>query len=305
MTASTTSSTRVVKLPAAQKLWQGLEKASVAIDSSRFFAASGDRSDDLLVEVVRRDPPAAIAFLRAVMIFSGWAGAIVSGLCIVFLALFWEASGECERPLRWWLLGHTLSQLLQVPVRFVLLARIRSAEIAQSSMEECVASFTASPAWRASKNVSLFTYGWCILGVVWVINAGDCSACPGLFRLSVFVLVQAAVRTGVALFSYRRLFPVELEREEAPKPKAASPEQISALQLVPFTSDLFREPGAHCAVCLSEYELGNSLRRLPCGHHFHKQCADEWLRRSTKCPLCIQSIDEAHEHRCADHVKLQ
>jgi hypothetical protein len=277
----------VVKQPLRKRLWRRLEEAS-----SRFFTADGNRSDDLLVEVVRRDPSAATSFLRHVMIFSGVAGAGVSGVCIIFLALYWTTSGVCERPLRWWLLVHTVAQLLQVPVRFVLLTRIKDAEVAQTSMEECVASFTASPAWRASKNVSLFTYGWCVLGVVWVINAGDCSACPGIFRMTIFVLLQAAVRTGVALCSYRRLFPVEPMIEAAPRVEAATLQEIAALPLVLFKPDLFSEPGATCSVCLSDYEHGECLRRLPCGHLFHRHCADEWLRRSKRCPLCVQAIDE-------------
>jgi hypothetical protein len=278
----------VAKIPAAQQLWQRLATAA-----SRFFSADGNRSDDLLVEVVHRDPVAATAFLRAVMIFSGVTGAIVSGLCILFLSIFWSQSAGCERPLRWWLLVHTLVQLLQVPVRFVILDRIRSAERAQSSMEECVAAFTASPAWRASKNVSLFTYGWCVLGVVWVINAGDCAG-SGIYMMSVFVLFQAAARTAVAFVSYRWLFPIEAMEEEAPKIEGATPDQIAALPLVSYSPNLFAEPGASCAVCLSEFDYGDRLRRLPCGHYFHRQCADEWMRRNKRCPLCIRAIDEVH-----------
>lgn len=285
--ASNPSACSVAKLPAARQLWQRFEEAY-----ARFFSADGNRSDDLLVEVVRRDPNAATSFLRHVMIFSGVAGAVVSGLCIIFLSIYWSNSGICERPLRWWLLVHTVAQLLQVPVRFVLLSRIHSAELAQTSMEECVASFTASPAWRASKNVSLFTYGWCVLGVVWVINAGDCSACPGIFRMSIFVLLQAMARTGVALCSYRRLFPTEPVVELTQRVEAATPQEIATLPSVSFSPQLFSEPGASCSVCLSEYELGECLRRLPCGHHFHRHCCDEWLRRSKRCPLCVQAIDE-------------
>lgn len=274
------------KLTVTEQLHQTLTQAL-----SRFFSPDGDRSDDLLVEVVRRDPVAAIAFLRAVTAFSGVAGAAVSCLCILFLCFSWADSAACDRPLRWWLLAHTVSQLLQVPVRFVLLARIRETELAQTSMEECVASFTASPAWRVSKHISLFTYAWCVLGIVWVINAGDCSSCPSIFWITVFVLVQAGARTAVALGTYRRLFPTEPPREAAPAPEAATTAQIMALPLVTYSSDTFAEE-AHCAICLSEYENGECLRRLPCGHHFHRQCADKWLQRSKRCPLCIQAIDE-------------
>ncbi|XP_078430733.1 RING/U-box superfamily protein [Wolffia australiana] len=42
-----------------------------------------------------------------------------------------------------------------------------------------------------------------------------------------------------------------------------------------------------CAVCLIEFEDGDSLRALPvCGHAFHVDCIDVWLRSHANCPLC-------------------
>lgn len=49
--------------------------------------------------------------------------------------------------------------------------------------------------------------------------------------------------------------------------------------------------GTSCPICLLEYELGTSLRRLPCGHFFHVPCVDQWLRSSSKlCPMCKHSV---------------
>ncbi|XP_030549660.1 putative RING-H2 finger protein ATL21A [Rhodamnia argentea] len=42
-----------------------------------------------------------------------------------------------------------------------------------------------------------------------------------------------------------------------------------------------------CAICLSEYQPKETLRTIPaCGHYFHAQCIDQWLRRNASCPLC-------------------
>ncbi|XP_048131639.1 putative RING-H2 finger protein ATL21A [Rhodamnia argentea] len=42
-----------------------------------------------------------------------------------------------------------------------------------------------------------------------------------------------------------------------------------------------------CAICLSEYQPKETLRTIPaCGHYFHAQCIDRWLRRNASCPLC-------------------
>jgi len=49
--------------------------------------------------------------------------------------------------------------------------------------------------------------------------------------------------------------------------------------------DIF-EAGEHCPVCMSEYEVGEVLRTLSCGHCFHSDCITHWLTTSsTKCPL--------------------
>ncbi|XP_048131638.1 RING-H2 finger protein ATL47-like [Rhodamnia argentea] len=42
-----------------------------------------------------------------------------------------------------------------------------------------------------------------------------------------------------------------------------------------------------CTICLSEYQPKEMLRTIPkCGHYFHAQCIDLWLRRNASCPLC-------------------
>ncbi|KAG8045673.1 hypothetical protein GUJ93_ZPchr0008g12422 [Zizania palustris] len=67
----------------------------------------------------------------------------------------------------------------------------------------------------------------------------------------------------------------------------------SALAELPVTA--YRKGGgegsksgaADCAVCLSELADGDKVRRLPnCGHVFHVECVDAWLRSRTTCPLC-------------------
>jgi len=40
-----------------------------------------------------------------------------------------------------------------------------------------------------------------------------------------------------------------------------------------------------CVICISEFEVGDNLAKLPCGHTFHMECVNEWLRQHGKCPL--------------------
>ncbi|XP_060531777.1 E3 ubiquitin-protein ligase goliath-like isoform X2 [Cylas formicarius] len=48
--------------------------------------------------------------------------------------------------------------------------------------------------------------------------------------------------------------------------------------------------GECCAVCLEPYKLNDTLRILPCGHEFHKNCIDPWLLEHRTCPMCKMDI---------------
>ncbi|KAL6842374.1 hypothetical protein ACP4OV_027801 [Aristida adscensionis] len=60
-------------------------------------------------------------------------------------------------------------------------------------------------------------------------------------------------------------------------------------------------PG-RCVVCISALRDGEDVRRLPCGHAFHRDCVDRWLARCRRrtCPLCRLhvgggAVDEHHQ----------
>lgn len=47
-----------------------------------------------------------------------------------------------------------------------------------------------------------------------------------------------------------------------------------------------------CSICLMEITEGSMVRVLPepCGHIFHVECIDPWLKQSSLCPLCKRSM---------------
>jgi hypothetical protein len=48
---------------------------------------------------------------------------------------------------------------------------------------------------------------------------------------------------------------------------------------------------AICAICISNYELNEKVRYLPCEHHFHGDCIEPWMLGHRSCPLCRCRID--------------
>ena len=68
--------------------------------------------------------------------------------------------------------------------------------------------------------------------------------------------------------------------------RGLTPHQISVLPTETFDKASAVEEEASCAICLERYVEGDTLRILPCGERFHRECIDRWLAQSATCPLC-------------------
>jgi hypothetical protein len=87
----------------------------------------------------------------------------------------------------------------------------------------------------------------------------------------------------------RRYLPAISSRDHM----GASSTEIKALPVRLFR-DIAAAKGSEidptCPVCLSEFEPDDGLRVLPCEHHFHLACVDEWLGTNNSCPTCRRVI---------------
>jgi len=257
--------------------------------SAFFFGNGAETAPDNLVEIVRRNPAAASTLLRTISWFSAIGNMVSATCCGAFLWLHWGNCASCDRPLRWWLLVQAVLQLCQLPVRVVLLHSMRRAEELGSDLQERIASLTSSQAWQMSKKVAVFQYGWFVLGMVWWMHTDVCPDCPAASRLMAAVMALSALRAGAAICIFRACFGNEDAPDKAPAAVAATNAQITALPAFRFAEQ--GEEPEPCSICLSGFCDGVLLRRLPCGHHFHRHCIDKWLRRNKRCPLCMHSID--------------
>jgi len=251
-----------------------------------FFDGADDavENPDPLLDVVQQYPQEAAWFIKVVMFFGSISGVVVSIPCGIFLSMYWAQCGLCNRPLRYWVIVHCALQLLQAPVRLIFFLRLCQIQQRNGNIQGCVRRLTHSAAWRASKVVSIVTYGWFILGVVWLLNSTYCNPCPGLYRLSLAVIFTAVTRLLMTLIVFYHSFPPRFPGEQnVPKPRGATQ--------VEYTPDRTGGPETSCAVCISEFEWGDMMRQLPCAHNFHRACIDKWLKRNKVCPLCLQDIE--------------
>lgn len=76
-----------------------------------------------------------------------------------------------------------------------------------------------------------------------------------------------------------------LNQLESTGPPPADKTKIDLIPSVTTTQKDVDE-SAECAVCRSEYTLGEECKRLPCEHMFHNACIDPWLQLHDSCPIC-------------------
>mmetsp|Transcript_29036 Transcript_29036/g.42837 ORF Transcript_29036/g.42837 Transcript_29036/m.42837 type:complete len:312 (-) Transcript_29036:419-1354(-) len=69
--------------------------------------------------------------------------------------------------------------------------------------------------------------------------------------------------------------------------RGASPEMIDSL---PVTESIDAEHPT-CNICLEDFEKGDDMRTLLCGHTFHKQCIDRWVSQVASCPTCKKELE--------------
>ena len=165
---------------------------------------------------------------------------------------------------------------------------------------------TRSRAYGASRWFSYAVLALYISGFVWLLRAGDCArSSPHLYRLclalsiilGVFIAINLCCGTvyfglvlifrccGPSIMAWRNRHLAGGAEAGGGGLMGLSLKEIENIQSVTF------DPVVHgscdtCAVCLSEFDEGQQCRKLQCNHLYHQSCIDEWLKVSTRCPLC-------------------
>ncbi|KAK4750379.1 hypothetical protein SAY87_027828 [Trapa incisa] len=128
---------------------------------------------------------------------------------------------------------------------------------------------------------------------------GPSYALNGKIMLGTVIFLFLAIAAIIGLHSYARWLFLNRRRRRRriPLQHAATALskgglEVSVLKSIPtltFYAAAGNSPNnlGDCAVCLSEFEDGETGRALPkCGHAFHVECIDMWFQTHSNCPLC-------------------
>jgi len=144
---------------------------------------------------------------------------------------------------------------------------------------------------------------WFICGLVWTFEASQSSCvvtAPFLYRICFGIMILQLCILGSTMIMFccscfvllLRLFVLpDHYRNLGTSGRGASEALIQTLKVKKFESSNIPKEDSNCAICLSNYELGEEVRFLPCNHHFHALCVDQWLLTNKSCPFCKRDID--------------
>merc|ERR1712187_570210 len=196
----------------------------------------------------------------------------------------------CARPLHFWILVQCALELLQAASQLGGLLNLRKAIGDDRRLQQCIQEITQSALRKPNKVVAAFSFAWFALGFTWLSMSRFCKPCPGLFFIALALWLVTVAQVAVAVGLIVRYFPDRGFDDAGPTAlEGVAPEVVKTLPLVKFAS----EDGwceTSCSICLGDFEEGELLRELPCGHKFHGQCVDKWLEHHRTCPLCIHDV---------------
>eukprot|EP01117_Protostelium_nocturnum_P018695 TRINITY_DN7873_c0_g1_i1.p1 TRINITY_DN7873_c0_g1~~TRINITY_DN7873_c0_g1_i1.p1 ORF type:complete len:411 (+),score=104.44 TRINITY_DN7873_c0_g1_i1:151-1383(+) len=249
------------------------------------------------------NPNADDGMFRIVMfqnMMNRWRGAIIFTTLyyiviiipmIVILALEWNKASVCRKPLREWLLVLAIHHAIMIFINFITMVR----------MPRTIQS-RAVQTRRVPKVVGLYIFArcldflwfiWFLLGASWTFTSQCNDVVPrmwglgvALFVFHVIIFISCCCCSTIGLL-------VVITNQGGNAVSAATKSQIRSLKTQKYdpTKSNIKAEDAVCAVCIENYEEGDTLRYLPCMHHFHSACVDTWLMRNKTCPLCKQLID--------------
>jgi len=217
----------------------------------------------------------------------------------ILVTLAIDFSKPCARPpLRTWI---TIQGLLQI----MILMSHGSHYIRSQNLNPERRARVTSQFHFVNRFLNFFWATWFTVGVAWVFQPSmDPDSCtntaPNIYRLCLALIIMEIAIIGLGCLLCSCAIPIVWIAymcgwgpANANRPQTASRGLLrSKTSVKKFETDQIALEDASCVICLGDYKEGEKVRHLPCQHHFHKECIDEWLQQYSKsCPFCKADID--------------
>ncbi|CAH0479992.1 unnamed protein product [Peronospora belbahrii] len=219
---------------------------------------------------------------------------------LVILTLYWQHETLCFR-IQVWVLSHTIYLILTLVLEWTLYYLNRARSNSAIRLREQY----MTPLSQLKYGLDLAGLFWFLVGNMWVISDGArCDDGSAMYQLALWMIIISYAKIFLPCLLLLSLLPILcfclpcvirlLSRLQDPmRGKGATRELIDQLETKTYTNNMFPFEDACCCICLNAYEASQSLRVLPCAHHFHKECVDEWLLVNSTCPTCRKSMFDA------------
>jgi len=231
---------------------------------------------------------------------------------VIVLALHWADRPQCNKPLREWALLSALRMTAIVVVSGAIHWGGFAVLPQASEQQRSPIRFNVGHALHRSKHLlDIMGLAWFVIGNMWVFRPSNCpDISPAVYNLC---LTMVLITHGVIFLPciiVMLLLPIlcfclpcvirVLSRARDPmQGKGATDALIDSIETIEYDESQVGSDASEkcCSICLADYENKELLRRLPCQHHFHKECVDSWLRVNATCPNCRQPIEAVHSQQ--------
>jgi Ring finger domain len=121
---------------------------------------------------------------------------------------------------------------------------------------------------------------WYILGFHWIQECDNCKFENPLLYYTTLIWISLGFFTFIAPL-LAIVFLLLLVAYIRPK-----------LKVITYNDENdIPDDNTRCTICFDDYRKGNRIKFLPCDHHFHVDCIDEWFNVKDSCPLCKKNIN--------------
>mmetsp|Transcript_5959 Transcript_5959/g.10563 ORF Transcript_5959/g.10563 Transcript_5959/m.10563 type:complete len:256 (-) Transcript_5959:18-785(-) len=253
------------------------------------------RSNEEALELIFLQPQQAVEWLRLEM-FVGLVWSFTVALpSLAYLVANASNCWASDYLLVSWLITISLCKVLDIPVKLRIMEKLNDIEDRLDYENWRFATrrlldLTHSPLYWSFSILVNISSALHPLGVLRLWQGGRVAdELTQLYRLCVIVIVHYVLRCAFGFFNYTKILKQSERQRNWERAdflhRGATLEQIDCLRVESVESK-----GQVCAVCTEDFELGERVRVLPCGHYFHLPCIDLWLVQNKRCPLCSNEL---------------